>query len=260
MKNLQGKGVLTVEISKDPKKVFNNSLWVGYRNGGMASWMSCLLPHLPHNEFCLFMDEDEYKKSEYMYSYYSEYFSKLFHREFVGMCVYPRKSIQSTMMKEFKTVTATSLREQMENQSASKHTVLLDLRGAEMAAKDSMQKVVEKFENSSYINLPLNDDDLSELIQEKIGHLPKNTQLVTLCAKGYRSAIGYSFLELVKKPSWDIVSCKTPLAEVKEELSKPREQKTEQVFSYAFWFIFFNFNIFHFFYWQSKGSLYLYFP
>ena len=81
--------------------------------------------------------------------------------------------------------------------------------------------------------MPLNDDDLTELIQEKTRHLPKNTKFVTLCAKGYRSAIGYSFLELVKKPTWSIVSCRSPLAEVKDELSRPIK-KVEQMLSFAF--------------------------
>jgi len=68
------------------------------------------------------------------------------------------------MIKEFKTVTANSLRDELLNTTNSKHTVLLDLRGAEIAAKDSLHKVVDKYENSSYLNLPLNDDDLTELI------------------------------------------------------------------------------------------------
>lgn len=55
--------VLTVEIGKEPTTLFKNSLWIGYRNGGMASWLSTLLPHLPHSKFCLYMDEDSYKGS-----------------------------------------------------------------------------------------------------------------------------------------------------------------------------------------------------
>lgn len=60
LRGLIKQNVLTVEIGKEPKKVLENSLWVGYRNGGMASWMSCLLPHLPYKKFSLYMDEDEY--------------------------------------------------------------------------------------------------------------------------------------------------------------------------------------------------------
>ena len=48
--------VLTVEIGKEPSTLLKNSLWVGYRNGGMASWLSSLMPHLPHQKFCLYMD------------------------------------------------------------------------------------------------------------------------------------------------------------------------------------------------------------
>lgn len=52
--------VLVVEIGKAPTSLFKNSLWIGYRNGGMASWLSTLMPHLPFNRFCLYMDETEY--------------------------------------------------------------------------------------------------------------------------------------------------------------------------------------------------------
>lgn len=74
------KSVLTVEISKEPETLLKNSLWIGHRNGGMASWLSALMPHLPHKRFCIYMDKDAYEGSEYMYGYYSEYFSKLFHK------------------------------------------------------------------------------------------------------------------------------------------------------------------------------------
>lgn len=58
LKGLMKEDVFAVEIGREPKKVLQNSLWVGYRNGGMASWMSSLLPHLPQKKFCLFMDKD----------------------------------------------------------------------------------------------------------------------------------------------------------------------------------------------------------
>ena len=66
----EDENILVVEISKAPTSLFKNSLWIGYRNGGMASWLSTLLPHLPFNKFCLYMDETEYSDSSYMYPYY----------------------------------------------------------------------------------------------------------------------------------------------------------------------------------------------
>ena len=75
---------------------------MGYRNGGMASWLATLMPHLPHQRFCLYMDEDAYKGSEYMYAYYTEYFSKLFHKEYIGTCVHPRKLVHPKQMAPIK--------------------------------------------------------------------------------------------------------------------------------------------------------------
>jgi hypothetical protein len=49
-----------VEIEKQPTFLIKDSLWIGNRNGGMASWLSIFLSHLPHNKFCLFMNEDSY--------------------------------------------------------------------------------------------------------------------------------------------------------------------------------------------------------
>ncbi len=48
------------------------------------------------------MDEDAYKGSEYMYAYYTEYFSKLFHKEYIGTCVHPRKLVHPKQMAPIK--------------------------------------------------------------------------------------------------------------------------------------------------------------
>ncbi len=103
-----------------------------------------------------------------------------------------------------------------------------------------MPKLIEKYQNAEYINLPLNDEDLLDTLQEKTRHLPKNTQFVTLCAKGYRSLIGYSFLQHLKKPQWDLKLCRDPIAEVKEELSKPKKLQAQQNFSVSFGQLAFN--------------------
>jgi hypothetical protein len=51
---------LTIEIEKQPTALLKNSLWIGHRNGGMASWLSTLIPHLPYCKFCLYMNENSY--------------------------------------------------------------------------------------------------------------------------------------------------------------------------------------------------------
>lgn len=101
--------VLVVEISKAPTSLFRNSLWVGYRNGGMASWLSTLFPHLPFNKFCLYMDETQYSDSEYMYSYYGEYFQKQFHSSYLGLCIHPRDQVNSQNLACLDEVTASDL-------------------------------------------------------------------------------------------------------------------------------------------------------
>lgn len=64
----------------------------------MASWLTHLLPQLPFDKFCLYMDEDRYHGSEFMPEYYAEYFSKLFHKNCVGICVEPRRLVQKRFL------------------------------------------------------------------------------------------------------------------------------------------------------------------
>lgn len=103
-----------------------------------------------------------------------------------------------------------------------------------------MPKLIEKYQNVEYINLPLNDEDLLDTLQENTRHLPKDTQFVTLCAKGYRSLIGYSLLQHLKKPNWEIKLCRSPIAEVKDELVKPKKIQAQQSFSPSFAQLAFN--------------------
>lgn len=74
-----------------------------------------------------------------------------------------------------------------------------------------MSKLVQSYSNCEYINLPLNDEDLIDTMEMKTNHLKKGTKVITLCQKGYRSLIGYSFLNLVKKHEWDIQLCRDPV-------------------------------------------------
>jgi hypothetical protein len=79
----------------------------------MASWLTALLPHLPHRHFCLYMNSDAYHGSEYVYAYYSEYFEKLFHREFVGTCIHPRKLIPPSSLTQLNEIKAEHLGEHL---------------------------------------------------------------------------------------------------------------------------------------------------
>ena len=52
------------------------------------------------------MDENQYEESDYMYSYYGEYFQKLFHRNFIGLCIHPRNLISDSNLAKLDEVTA----------------------------------------------------------------------------------------------------------------------------------------------------------
>jgi rhodanese-related sulfurtransferase len=86
--------------------------------------------------------------------------------------------------------------------------VLLDFRGVEAASKCSINNAIKQYKNTSYINIPLNDEDFIELLNIKTRHLSDNTQFITMCAKGYRSIIGYSLLNLMKMKEWKIKVCR----------------------------------------------------
>ena len=98
------------------------------------------------------------------------------------------------------------------NNAKKQHTVLIDFRNADMANKDCLTKISQKYRNVSYLNLPLNDDDFLDNLYSKTSHLPEKIRLITMCAKGYRSTIGYSMLNLVKKPEWNIQLCRNSFA------------------------------------------------
>lgn len=53
----------------------------------------------------------------------------------------------------------------MEAHQQGKKNVLLDLRGAEQAINDPVNHLIPKGITTEYVNLPLNDDDIIELLQ-----------------------------------------------------------------------------------------------
>jgi rhodanese-related sulfurtransferase len=89
-----------------------------------------------------------------------------------------------------------------------------------MTAKCTISHAITKFPNVSHINLPLNDEDLLESLHSKTNHLPSNSQFITMCAKGYRSTIGYSLINLLKQGSWDVRLCRNSANEIIKELNK----------------------------------------
>lgn len=162
------------------------------------------------------MNENSYKGSEYMYSYYSEYFSKLFHKEYMGTFIGSRNLFNQKEMVGLNEIKASKIREQLLNRFESRPTVFFDFRNADALSKDCLSRILPKYRNASVINVPLNDDDFTDLLHAKTSHLPSRVQLITMCAKGYRSTIGYTMLNLIKKPEWDIQVCRNSFADIKE--------------------------------------------
>lgn len=49
--------------------------------------------------------------------------------------------------------------------------------------------------------------------------MPEEIQFITMCAKGYRSLIGYSLMNLIAERSWKIKLCRNTLPEIQKGLS-----------------------------------------
>lgn len=107
----------------------------------------------------------------------------------------------------------------MDAHQQSLKNVLLDLRGSEQAINNPVDHLIPKEISTEYINLPLNDDDIIDLLYSKIAHMPENIQFVTMCAKGYRSLIGYSLMKLIAENSWKVRVCRNSLPEIQNGLS-----------------------------------------
>ena len=122
----------------------------------------------------------------------------------------------------------------MEADQQNLKNVLLDLRGSDQALKDPVNHLIPSGITTEYVNLPLNDDDIIDLLYSKIAHMPENIQFVTMCAKGYRSLIGYSLMRLIREQSWRIRVCRNSLPEIKEGLSA---EKFNSLKSLSIWIV-----------------------
>lgn len=83
------------------------------------------------------------------------------------------------------------------------------------------------YQNCSYFNLPLNEEEVLDQVTQKIMNIPQQPEFITMCAKGYRSMIGYSFLRLLKEKmdlSYDLKVCTSTVEEIKKSL-KVEKQK-----------------------------------
>ena len=96
--------------------------------------------------------------------------------------------------------------------------VFLDFRGSEQARTDPVEHLIPEGISTEYVHLPLNDEDIIDLLHSKISHMPKEIQFVTMCAKGYRSLIGYSLMKLIAEPTWKIKLCRNTLPEIQKSL------------------------------------------
>ena len=61
------------------------------------------------------MNENSYKGSEYMYSYYSEYFSKVFHKEYMGVFIGSRNLINQKEIVGLNEIKASKIKDQLLN-------------------------------------------------------------------------------------------------------------------------------------------------
>ena len=67
----------------------------------------------------------------------------------------------------------------------------MDVRTRSQVRKEPVENLPSR-KNFKYLNIPLNDDDLPEEFHQKTKDLNKDWELITMCAKGYRSLIAYS--------------------------------------------------------------------
>ena len=88
---------MILEIEKNPTYIFKKSVWIGNKALGMSSWTSSLLPHLPFNQFYLYVDEASLEDRNSV-EYLNEYFDKLFYRKYLGFCVSKRSDIEASFL------------------------------------------------------------------------------------------------------------------------------------------------------------------
>lgn len=70
-----------------------------------------------------------------MFSYYSEYFEKLFHNQYIGTFIHPRRLVNQKELSSLNDIKAKDLQNKLMNKKRDRLTVFLDLRGSDAATK-----------------------------------------------------------------------------------------------------------------------------
>lgn len=206
--------VMAVEIEKAPTCLFKKSVWAGNKAGGMSSWMSALLPHLPFTNFYLYMERGSLECEEEP-EYLNEYFQKLFYKNYLGYCVGNRSEINPSFLYQVDWFPASKLPLRL---SSSSNVALIDVRTSEQIKKEPVENLPTSQSNFQYLNIPINDDDLGEKFYSATEELEGQWELITMCAKGYRSMISYSTFRHFLKDSWKISTCRSSISEINKSL------------------------------------------
>lgn len=85
---------------------------------------------------------------------------------------------------------------------------LIDVRSPEQVSK---LPVVSLPSNTEYINISLDNDDLAEKLHYALSKFdPKDHQIITMCARGYRGTIAYTlFRQILKFPQFSMKVCQS---------------------------------------------------
>lgn len=153
----QQPNIMVLEIEKNPTSIFKQSVWIGNKTLGMSSWVSSLLPHLPFNQFYLYIDEaslEDRNSAEYL----NEYFDKLFYKKYLGFCVSRRPDIDTSFLHNISSQNAFQVERKIHSQSK---IALVDVRTRSQVRKDPVENLPTR-QNFQYLNIPLNDDELTD--------------------------------------------------------------------------------------------------
>lgn len=191
-----------VEIGKNPKNIFNRSVWAGHRMGSVSTWLNAMLYQLPYKRFYLFVDDGV---DEETLEYYDSFYKNVFYKNYMGLCSGPRERVPSSFLHEVNSIKAPELLETFENK---RKTFLIDVRTPDQARKLPVENLPM---NTQYVNISLDNDDLTEKLNDSLRSFdPENHQIVTMCARGYRGTIAYSlFRHILKIPSFEMKVCQS---------------------------------------------------
>ena len=153
LKELQNNSnVMVVEIGKSPTTIFDRSIWAGNKAGGMSSWVTSLIPHLPYDKFYVYFDQDFLENKESV-EYFNEYFDKLFYNKYLGFCIGSRSEINPNFLHKVSAITASDLPKKI---NSSSNIALVDVRTKEQIKKDPYENLPLHKKNIRYLNIPIN--------------------------------------------------------------------------------------------------------